>query len=64
MLKNGHIGFDVCQKLIECETVDDLDEAIRIVNGFYRVYRDRLEILEDNEFHIDELIKEIKVMEK
>ena len=38
------IGHDVCQKLMDCNDVNELNEAMKIINDFYRVYYQHLEI--------------------
>lgn len=40
------IGFDCSQVLLKCNSTAELDEAMRVVNNIYRIYRDRLVVLE------------------
>jgi len=44
---NDRIGFECTQVLMQCDTKAELDEAIRIVNNFYRIFSERLETLDD-----------------
>jgi len=39
-------GFDIMQILLSCESVEEIDEAVRVVNNAYPVLRDQLEVLE------------------
>lgn len=39
-------GFDCVQVLMGCNSVDELDAAKRIVDDFYLIYHDQLEVLE------------------
>jgi len=42
------VGHDVCQLLLEgCKSCDDLNEAMRIINNFYRVYHNHMVFYED-----------------
>jgi hypothetical protein len=47
-IMNEKLGFDIMQKLMEAQTVKELDEAIRIVNHSYRILRERLEVIQKN----------------
>ena len=44
---NTKIGFDCIQTIMEHDpSMDELDECMRVLNNFYRVYRPQLEIIE------------------
>ena len=44
---DGRIGFDACSALFQAESLSALDDAMRIVNNFYRIYRQHLEVIEE-----------------
>jgi hypothetical protein len=47
MDSSSRIGFDTCKVLFDCQSVDELDYAIGIVNNFYRIYREQLMVLDE-----------------
>jgi len=56
-LGDGKIGFDCCQVLLTgCNTLDELVEALRVVNDFAFNYMNQLMILDE--------IKNKNMMEK
>lgn len=42
---NEKLGFDVIQVLIHANTVEELDEAIRVVNLSYPILREHIFVL-------------------
>ncbi|PNX47581.1 MAG: hypothetical protein BV457_05430 [Thermoplasmata archaeon M9B1D] len=44
---NEKIGFDCSQILMGCNSVDELDEAIRIINNMYRILREHLVVFDE-----------------
>lgn len=44
---NEKIGFDCSQVLMQCNTVMELDEAMRIVNNMYKILREHLEVIDE-----------------
>jgi len=44
---NEKIGFDCSQILMECNSVEELDEAIRIINNMYRILREHLIVFDE-----------------
>jgi hypothetical protein len=47
------VGFDAVQVLMQCKDVDELDEAYRILNNFYGIYRGQLEVIGNNNNLLD-----------
>ncbi len=44
---NDNLGFEVMKILINAESVDELDEAIRVVNRSYPVLREQLVVRDE-----------------
>ena len=44
---NEKLGFDIIQILLRANTVEELDEAIRIVNCSYPKLREHLELMDE-----------------
>jgi len=45
---NEKLGFDCIQLIIEADpSCEEIDECMRILNNFYRVYHEHLMILEE-----------------
>ena len=47
MLLFSRLGFEVMQKLMEAESVDELDEAYRVLNNGYLILRGHLEVRDE-----------------
>jgi len=47
MVDIEHIGFKTCQILLNCKDTMELDNAITIINNFYRIYREHLLVLDE-----------------
>ena len=45
MSKGNEIGFRVVQVLMECEYVEELDEAKKILDNVYNILREQLVVL-------------------
>ena len=46
-MMNDKIGFDCVQILMRCNSANELDEAIRIINNTYPVLHEHLETLDE-----------------
>jgi len=44
---NGKLGFDVMQVLIQADSAEELNEAIRVINTSYPILLDRLAVIEE-----------------
>ena len=47
MLDVEHIGFKTCQVLLNCQNTEELDQAITVINNFYKIYREHLLVLDE-----------------
>ena len=46
-LMNERLGFKLAQIMMEADTVQEIDQAMAVVNNMYPIIRERLEVLEE-----------------